>query len=92
MDFSRDELLAAKKRMHRRKAGGSDGIAHEFFMGVRDENGTRSAVDDYILVLLNSILSQRRYPEAWRLASLVALVKPGCNDVGCPRLLVTTEV
>ena len=64
--------MAAKRRMRRRRAGGSDGIAYEFFMGVRDGNGSHSAIDSYVLTLFNSILRQRRYPEAWRLASLVA--------------------
>ena len=74
-----EELRAAKRRMNTGKAVGLDGIPFELFRGMyTDDVDTRNLVssfDELILHMFNSILVSGRYPDAWRLAVLVPLLK-----------------
>ena len=67
------------------KAGGTDGIAFEFcrgaFLADVDANLTHSPIENLLLKMFNTILHSGKYPEAWRLATLIPLVKSGIGDV-----------
>ena len=86
-DFTLEELLNAKNRMRKHK-GGSDGVVFEFFRGERVPgsigNHTNSLIHNMLLTLLNNVLRLGKYPEAWRLATLIPLVKPGTKNPQCP--------
>ena len=86
--ISIDEYREAKKRMNLGKAVGPDGISFEFIRGdwVDNEGEQRilvSVLDEYMLRLFNLILKCGQYPEAWRLAILVPLLK-GNSDASMP--------
>ena len=74
-----DEFRAAKRRMHIGKAVGLDGIPFELFHGTYIDNvdirALVSSFDELILHTLNTILVSGKYPDAWRLAMLVPLLK-----------------
>lgn len=74
-----DEFRDAKRRMKVGKAVGLDGIPFELFRGTYiDDLDTRklvSSFDDLILHTFNTILVSGKYPDAWRLAVLVPLLK-----------------
>ena len=77
--ISLDEFRAAKRRMNTGKAVGLDGIPFELFRGTYIEDiDTRTLVssfDELILHTFNTILVSGKYPDAWRLAVLVPLLK-----------------
>ena len=78
--FSMYEYRAAKERMHTRKAVGIDGIPFELLRGSfqRDEDDYLvliSELDEVVLHVFNTVLASGKYPDAWRLAVLVPLLK-----------------
>ena len=79
MRITMDEFRAAKRRMKVGKAVGLDGIPCELFRGTYvDDVDTRKLVscfDELILHTFNTILVSGKYPDAWRLAVLVPLLK-----------------
>ena len=83
--ISLDEYRAMKERMRAGKATGVDGIPFECFRGLRDDNGILvSVLDDVMVDLFNTILLSGKYPEAWRLAILVPLLKGTNVDASLP--------
>ena len=74
-----DEFRMAKRRMNTGKAVGVDGIPFELFRGMYEEDlDIRTLVsnfDELILHTFNVILNSGKYPDAWRLAVLVPLLK-----------------
>jgi hypothetical protein len=74
------ELRQAKERMKTGKAVGIDGLPFELFRGQRpdDDSAVRqltSELDEAMVHLFNLILTSGKYPDAWRLAVLVPLLK-----------------
>ena len=78
-----DELRLTKERMNKGKAAGVDGLYMEYFLGERidegegDERQLISPLDGMILNVFNKILTTGRFPELWRMAALMPLLKGG---------------
>jgi hypothetical protein len=83
-----DEYRDAKRRMKSDKAVGIDGVPFELFRGTFDDApGVRkliSELDDLLVHVFNVILDSGKYPDAWRLAVLVPLLKGGDLDSSLP--------
>ena len=83
-----DEYREAKHRTHIGKAVGHDGIPFEVVRGewvVSDtDRQLISPFDDLIVSMFNCVLSSGKYPEAWRLAILVPLLKGHSLDGSVP--------
>jgi hypothetical protein len=82
MKLSMSEYRSAKERMHSGKAVGCDGLPFECIRGkwviVDPETSAReliSELDETMLAVFNHILASGKYPDAWRLAVLVPLLK-----------------
>ena len=78
------EYRAAKKRMHTGKAVGIDGIPFEMIRGKMINGELVSEFDDMMLYMFNLILTSGKYPDAWRLAVLVPLLKGVALDASLP--------
>ena len=81
-----DELRLTKERMNKGKAAGVDGLYMEYFLGERidegegDERQLISPLDGMILNVFNKILTTGRFPELWRMAALMPLLKGGAES------------
>ena len=68
--------------MKKGRASGMDGMPIECVLEIRgiDEDNPKSLVspiDDILLYLFNRVLDTERFPDAWRRAALVPLLKRG---------------
>ena len=71
--FSRGELLAGLKHLKTGQASGLDGISAEIIKHFGDEALQR------LLQLFNNCANGIHLPKMWRLAKIVALLKPNRN-------------
>ena len=72
--------------MKRGRASGMDGIPIECMLGIRGMDGDNpkclvSPIDEIILDLFNRVLETGVFPDAWRRAALVPLLKGGTLNV-----------
>ena len=83
------DLYAGKDRMKRGRASGIDGIPIECILGSRGANldnpdALVSPVDEILLDTFNQVLSSGAFPDAWRRAALVPLLKGGALNAKDP--------
>jgi hypothetical protein len=90
-EVSLQEILEAKEKVNRGKAAGFDGMPIECFLGLRDMNPESptyrqlvSPLDSIIMYIFNTILRTGCYPESWRLAVLMPLLKGSKLDARDP--------
>lgn len=78
------EYRLAKKRMHMGKAVGVDGIPFEMIRGKMIDGELISEFDDTLVHMFNLILCSGKYPDAWRLAVMIPLLKGISLDASLP--------
>jgi hypothetical protein len=76
------DLYEGKDRMKRGRASGLDGIPIECVLGVRgadpeEPDALVSPIDEILLETFNQVLTTCVFPDAWRRAALVPLLKGG---------------
>lgn len=66
-----EELVDAATKMRNNKAPGPDGVVSEIVKCLA------LACPDYVLKVFNKILTERNFPEFWKISKLVLIPKPG---------------